>query len=401
MVATAAGLLKLGWDVRIMALGSLSSGDCVGDEILTGIAPTVEDDILRLGITPEFGSAFEKAKEGSFVSSGPALGAEAFGLPPSFIKRLGPVRTAIEHYRPTVVHGWLDVPAIVAALAACELGVPRVVVGQRTCWDYMRLLRYSPEIVDGLWHVYRRVSANPAVTILNNSAAGAASYERWLRLRPGTIRVLKNGYMPGSVEKPAADAVAGFRTKLGWRIDTPVVGCVMRFEKEKDPDLWIDTAAEIAKLKPDAHFLLLGYGTMHDAIVRSSEALGLGDRIFFLPAQVSDVGLLYAVADVVLLTSLSEGVPNVLIEAQAAGRPVVASNFPSASEAILHGRTGCIVAERSARCLAEVTTAILDDPAWHDRARTEGPAFVASRFDFERMLRETIELYELSQTKPI
>src|SRR5262249_29835546 len=152
--------------------------------------------------------------------------------------------------------------------------------------------------------------------------------------------VLHNGYMPESVGNPAADAVTAFRTKLGRRIDAPVVGCVMRFEKEKDPDLWIDTAAEIAKLKPDTHFLLLGYGTMRDAIVRRSESLGLGDRIFFLPAPGTDVGLLYAVVDVVLLTSLLEGMPNVLIEAQAAGRPVVTSNFPSAGEAILHGRTG-------------------------------------------------------------
>jgi glycosyltransferase involved in cell wall biosynthesis len=376
MVATAAGLLKSGWDVRIMAQGSLQPGD-----------PSVENEILSLGITPHLGSDFAGP-----VGHSLAPGTEASDFPPIFINRLGPVLAAIQHYRPTVVHGWLDVPGVVSALAACKLGVPRVVIGQRNCQEAMRIQEWPAKIVDAVWQGYRAVSANSAVVMLNNSAAGAAGYEHWLRMRRGTIRVLYNGYMPESVHKPTVGEVAHFRASLGWTPDSPVVGTIMRFVKTKDPDLWLDTAAAIAKVKPDVRFLLAGYGTLRDEIAGRIDALGLADRIV-LPGPVTDAGLIYAAVEVVLLTSRCEGVPNVLIEAQAAGCPVVVSSFSSASEAISDGRTGLLVTGRSATRLAQATTSILDDPAWAAQARIEGPAFVASRFDLERMVRETVNLY--------
>jgi len=379
MVATAAGLLKCGWDVRMMAFGSLQVGDA-----------SFEEEILSLGITPHHSSEFE-------VLSVPTLAIESFALPRLFNSRLGAARAAICHYRPTVVHGWLDDPAVVSGLAACELGVPRVVIGQRNCRELLTIQDYPAEILEELWHGYRSLSTNPAVAILNNSAAGAAGYERWLGLRRGTIRVLYNGYVPEWVGKPAADEVRHFRASLGWT-DAPVVGCVMRFENYKDPALWLDTAAEIAKLKPGVRFLLAGYGTMRDAIVRRIETLGLGDRIV-LPGPVSDVGLIYAAADVILLTSLCEGVPNILMEAQAAGRPVVVTDFSTAREAVVHGRTGCIVPGRSATRLAQATIAVLDDSSWAARACIEGPAFVARRFGLERMVSETIDLYTAAETR--
>jgi glycosyltransferase involved in cell wall biosynthesis len=309
-----------------------------------------------------------------------------------FINRLEPVRAAIRHHRPGVVHGWLDVPAVVAALAGCELGVPRIVMGQRNCREAMTIQKYPAEIVEALWHGYRSVSANPAVSILNNSVAGAAGYERWLRLQPGAIRVLHNGYTPGAVRAPSAIEVSRFRDRLGLHPGAPVVGTVMRLLPQKDPGLWLDAAAEIGKRRPDVRFLLVGYGAMRDMIVARIATLGLGDRIVF-PGPVADIGLVYAAVDVVLLTSLCEGTPNVLIEAQAAGRPVVTSNFSSAGEAVADGCTGCLVARRSARDLARATLAVLEDPAWAARTRVEGPALVARRFDLERMLCETLELY--------
>jgi glycosyltransferase involved in cell wall biosynthesis/GT2 family glycosyltransferase len=378
MVATAAGLRKRGWDVQIMAQGSLQPGH-----------PSFEDEIRSLGITPRFWSDFESANARASPST------HESALPRLFVNRLNPVRAAIRHYRPSVVHGWLPVPGVVSALAACELGVPRVIVGQRNSQESMSIQRYPAEIVEALWQGYRSLSANPAVTILNNTTAGAAGHERWLGLQRGTIRVLYNGYMPECVRKPTADEVAHFRSRLGWPLHLPVVGSVIRFERYKDPNLWLDTAAEIAKLNPDVRFLLAGYGTMHDEIASRIKALKLDDRII-LPGPVTDVGLIYAAVDVVLLTSLCEGVPNVLLEAQAAGRPVVVTDFSTASEAMLHGRTGYLVAGRSARRLAQATAAILDDSAWAARGRIEGPAFVASHFDLERMLTETVDLYEMS-----
>ena len=171
----------------------------------------------------------------------------------------------------------------------------------------------------------------------------------------------------------------------------PVVGTVMRFVEQKDPDLWLDTAAEIAKARPEVRFLIAGYGELQDRIVRRIASLGLVDRVA-MPGASTDVGLIYATLDVILLTSVIEGVPNVLIEAQACGRPVVALDVGGVSEAISQDRTGRVVRERSPRRLAEAVIDVLGEPAWAARARAEGPAFVASRFSVDRMVAETLEL---------
>ena len=368
-----------------MALGLLEPG-----------TPSVEADIRALGITPHLPADFAVPRTAGFRTPCDRIFAsDADSLPRIFNNRVGPVLGAISDLRPCVVHGWLDLPAIVSAIAACRLGVPRIVIGLRNVTEVMKVGRYPQEIVDFLWDGFRSVSANPAVAILNNSAAGTAGYEQWLRLPTGTIRVLHNGYMPGHVRIPPADDVARFRAQFGWPEGAPVVGTVMRFVEQKDPDLWLDTAAEIATARPDMRFLIAGYGELQDRIVRRIASLGLVDRVA-MPGASTDVGLIYAALDVILLTSVIEGVPNVLIEAQACGRPVVALDVGGVSEAISQDRTGRVVRERSPRRLAEVVIDVLGEPAWAARARAEGPAFVASRFGVDRMVTETLELYGLA-----
>jgi glycosyltransferase involved in cell wall biosynthesis len=383
MIATAAGLIQRGYDVGIMALG-LEPG-----------APSVEADIRGLGITPRLSLDLATSRTAGFRTPfDRPVASDAGGLPRMFAGRIGGALAAISELRPCVVHGWLDVPAIVSAIAACELGVPRIVIGLRNVTENMEVAKYPPEIVDFLWEGLRRMSANPAVAILNNSAVGAAGYERWLRLPPKTIRLLYNGYMPGHACTPSGGDVARLRAQFGWSPGVPVVGTVMRFVEQKDPDLWLETAAEIAKARSDVRFLLAGYGELHGRLVRRIASLGLVDRVA-MPGPVTDAGLIYAALDVILLTSRNEGVPNVLIEAQAAGRPIVAADVGGVSEAVSQDRTGRIVRERSPQRLAEAVVDMLDDPGWAARARTEGPAFVASRFGLDLMVAETLETYGL------
>jgi glycosyltransferase involved in cell wall biosynthesis len=103
--------------------------------------------------------------------------------------------------------------------------------------------------------------------------------------------------------------------------------------------------------------------------------------------------LVYSLFDVVLLTSAVEGLPNTLIEAQAAGRPVTTTDVGGASEAIIDGVTGILVRERSPQALAAAVLSILADPAWGLRASTEAPAFVARRFGLDRLIDETLAIY--------
>jgi glycosyltransferase involved in cell wall biosynthesis len=170
------------------------------------------------------------------------------------------------------------------------------------------------------------------------------------------------------------------------------------FDHVKDPGLWIETAKEIASVRPDVRFLLAGTGPQEEWIKQQIEAAGVARRTM-MPGPALDIGLSYAALDVFLMTSRAEGLGNTLIEAQAAGRPVVSLNVGGAMEAILEGRTGLIVQNRSARCLASAVCSVLDDGAWRARAAHEGSRFVAQRFGHQRMVSETLQAYGLERRR--
>jgi glycosyltransferase involved in cell wall biosynthesis len=161
--------------------------------------------------------------------------------------------------------------------------------------------------------------------MVNNSLAGVISYAKWLDVPTDKIKIVYNGFLSNGINIRQRSETEACRRHLGISSDMQVVGAVMRFAAEKDPILWLETAAVIAAARPNICFVLAGYGELEEQLAPTIEGLGLGQR-FILSGETKDVGLIYGALDVFLLTSRFEGSPNVLIEAQAAGIPVVAPN---------------------------------------------------------------------------
>jgi glycosyltransferase involved in cell wall biosynthesis len=130
-------------------------------------------------------------------------------------------------------------------------------------------------------------------------------------------------------------------------------------------------------------------------MIESARRLGLRDRLL-LPGVRDDILSAISMLDVFLLTSAGEGLPNVLLEAQWVGTPIVTTDAGGAREAILDGRTGFLGPNDDADAIATLACRILADQDFRARAATAGPAFVRRRFNMERMLDETIALYGLS-----
>src|SRR5262249_19508168 len=156
--------------------------------------PSIENELVKLGIIPEFCRDFVVSIEEEFGMLDATFAQSLAKLPSWFSDRASSAAMAIRHYRPGVVHCWSKMPGFIAAFAACALGVPRVVLGQRNHCEIMQATAYGAELVDVLRSGYPLLADNPSVVIINNSMAGAKSYERWLGLSPNTIRVLHNGF---------------------------------------------------------------------------------------------------------------------------------------------------------------------------------------------------------------
>jgi len=239
--------------------------------------------------------------------------------------------------------------------------------------------------------VYAALCALPNVVLLNNSRAGAESYVEWLRLAPDRIKVIYNGLDMGSIDDAAASSVRG---RLGVPETAPLVGGVFRFYPEKRPLLWLEVASRVLQSNPDAWFVLCGQGVLEQEIAKAVQSLRLAHRLL-LPGIVDDVLPVMRALDVFLLTSYGEGVPNVVLEAQWAGTPVVATKAGGVAEALELGVSGWIVDPPDADRLARRVGWLLGDTGARAQARIAGPELIRARFGLERMIDETVQAYDL------
>jgi glycosyltransferase involved in cell wall biosynthesis len=215
--------------------------------------------------------------------------------------------------------------------------------------------------------------------MVNNSKNGAEDYARWIGLKEDEkIKVLYNGCFL-SWKSFSASVPENFRESVGIPVNAPVVGSVFRFYEEKRPFFWLDTAKEIIKKKPETWFLLVGDGVLKKKAQKKAARIGLGERIVFTGLLKNPLPAIGAM-DVFLLTSRKEGLPNVLIEAQSLGIPVVASDVGGAAETIISGVTGYAVKDPTPESMALEVLKVFNNPVWRENAEKHALEFVEKKF---------------------
>ena len=291
--------------------------------------------------------------------------------------------------RPEAVHAWQDATSVSLGYAAVLAGVPRIVLSSRNLRP-TNFAYYRPYMHYG----YRVLAAVRRLVLVNNSAAGAADYAQWIGIPRERFKIKRNGIDPDLFQRASAAQTAAFRRGLGIPEAAPLVGAVFRLYPEKRPLLWVEMAAQVARRHPQAHFAIFGTGPMTGEARDLSKRLGIGERLH-LPGTTREPQLAMSAMDVCVLASGFEGTPNVVLEAQLLGVPVVATDAGGTRESFDPGRTGWLVEEPTAEALAERVCSVLEDDAWRARAQAQGPGFVVERFGLERMIRETYALYGL------
>jgi glycosyltransferase involved in cell wall biosynthesis len=272
-------------------------------------------------------------------------------------------------------------------VAAALAGDPRVVVSARNAPPPVR---YSDSV---LQPAYRLALATDRISLVTNSSATAREFRAWLGAGSAPVGVIPNGV---DVDALAAqrdpDAAAAHRRASGIRPSARVVGSIFQARRQKRPYLWIDAAAVVARRAPDVEFVLVGDMLREERICAALTERGVRDR-FHLPGIRPDVENWLELMDVVLLTSAYEGTPNVLLEAQALGKPVVATGVGGNAECFVPDETGILLSpDPHPDEIAEAVLRVLDDPGFAARARAHGPAFIRQRFDPRRMARAYIDL---------
>lgn len=174
----------------------------------------------------------------------------------------------------------------------------------------------------------------------------------------------------------------------------PVITMVGNFEhRAKDQSMLLRAARRVKAEVPEAMFVMAGDGKFKEETEKFATELGLKDSCLFI-GRCANVPDLLAASDICVLSSQGEGFSNAILEYMAAGRPVVATNVGGASEAIIEGETGHLIAAGDDRAMAERLTALLRNPEKRHTMGVKGRLIVEQRFSCLSRLAKTVALYE-------
>lgn len=346
--------------------------------------------LAERGFEPFVVSGREAAREGRLAVDGPNA-----AMIPTLVREMRPIddvrairsiERLLREQRPSVVHTHLAKAGTLGRIAARRSRTPVLV---HTFHGHVLRGYFSPAVTRAYLEVERRLATRTDALVAVSQHVrdellelGIGSPERW-RVIPVGIEL--------ETYAGAGDARAAARARFDLPTAGPLIGIVGRLVPIKDLDTFLRAAARIAASHPDAAFVVAGDGELRPALEARARSL-LGDRVRFL-GWVEDLPALYAALDVVVLTSRNEGTPVSLIEAGAAGRPVVATRVGGVSEVVDDGVTGWLVSPGDDVALAARVAGLLDRPEEAAAFGQAAKAHVAERFSAARTVEAHAELY--------
>jgi RraA family protein len=196
--------------------------------------------------------------------------------------------------------------------------------------------------------------------------------------------------IPNGVDPIAFGSRFETRRALGLPGELPIVGFIGRLVEQKAPDVLIRAFAEAVRVLPEALLAIVGTGPLEASVRRLADELEIGSRVRWLGERPGTMVL--PAFDLLALSSRKEGLPYVLLEAMAAGLPIVATRPAGVELLVDHGQNGLVVAPDDPGAMASALVALLSDPALRQR---QGRASLerAAQFTAQAMVDRTLAAY--------
>jgi glycosyltransferase involved in cell wall biosynthesis len=275
--------------------------------------------------------------------------------------------------KPQIVHTWMFTANTHARISAILAGVPVIIAAERSVdrgkrWYHFLidrlLLGFTDMVVvvsEGTRRFYRHKAliSNRKMRVITNGV----DYEKFSEYQP--------------VSLPDGDLVLA----CGRLIAAKGFVC------------FIQAIRLVHRQIPEAKFIILGEGPERKRLEEEISRLEL-DKIISLPGEVGDVRPYLSSSVLFVLPSLFEGTPNVVLEAMAAGKPVVATRIEGSAEVVIEGETGLLVPPLKPEPLAGAIFSLLKDRALCEKMGRAGQERVKRYFTMEKMVKSYEELYQ-------
>jgi sugar transferase (PEP-CTERM/EpsH1 system associated) len=281
--------------------------------------------------------------------------------------------------RPHVVHTHAWGTLLEGLLAARLAGVPVVVHGEHGTLQLRRRQR-----------LFQRYAWSRVDRVLSVSTRLAERMAHEIAFPPDRIQTIHNGVELSRFQPRVTRDDA--RYELGLPLDRTIVGAVGRLVPVKDHASLLEAIALLAREGLRPMVVIAGDGPLRDATQQRALALGIDADVRLLGHR-ADIATVLTALDVFALTSRSEGLNNTILEAMAAGLPVVATRVGGADEMVIDGVTGLLVPPESPEKLAGALRRLLTDPSMQSSMGKGGRTRAELDFDLDKTVRKYERLY--------
>ncbi len=288
------------------------------------------------------------------------------------------LRRELRRFRPHVLHAYLLGPNLIGGVAGRLAGVKVIVAAKRSVDAYESL----GERLLNRWGL--RLATH--VTAVSEEVAASAVALGIPRLKitviPNGVDVERFGRSGGAVPEPL----------LSLPRERVVVGSVGCLAARKDYGVLLEAFARVHAQRPEAVAVVLGDGPQRAALERRAHELGLNGSVLFAGERL-DVDRWLPHFHLFALSSREEGIPNAVLEAMAAGRPVVATAAGGTPEVIEDGRNGRLVPPGDAEAMARALTELIENQALARRLGEQAARDARERFGIDVMVRRFESFY--------
>lgn len=292
------------------------------------------------------------------------------------VSLLWKLKRELKRLQPALLQTFLFHANLAGRLAGWRARVPHIVSGIRVAEQrrnvYLRLDRWTESLVE------KHVCVSQAVADYSRETGG---------LNPKKLRVIPNGV---DFERFATAAPQDL-SRWGISADDEVWVTVGRLDPQKGPWDLLTAVQKLHPMHPKLKLLWAGEGPLRNQMQEWINQHGLQEVIRLIGWQEDVPGLLRA-ADGFVLCSLWEGMPNVVLEAMAAGLPVISTKVEGVSEIITHAETGWLV--NRGDDFSSSWNAVLQEQAAASRVATAGQQRVREHFTWDQMARQYMDLYD-------
>jgi glycosyltransferase involved in cell wall biosynthesis len=309
------------------------------------------------------------------------------------------LRRMIRQWRPDVLHTHTAKAGAVGRVAAILSGSARPQVVVHTFHGHV-LRGYFGRVKAMMFRRLETILARSTDALIAVSSEVRDDLVRLGVASADRITVIRLGLDLDARLQVTGGGGADVRARLDIDPTTFVVGWFGRMTEIKRVDRLLGAFAQLRSLGVDSHLLLVGDGPLREELQELVERLGVAREVHFVGFQ-DDIGSYLQAADAVALSSANEGTPVTLIEASAAGLPVVATDVGGVRDVVLDGVTGYLAPEGDEATIAERLRDLARDPGLRRRMGAAGERHVRATYSVPRLVDEVDALYrELLELPP-